>query len=124
MVTTSQAVGALPAFAIAVLTWIFNIFVLNRFRGICKFSNVDLYALALFLIGGFAAWIAELCILDSDLAALQYCASLYRTFTNWLAVVLIVNGALVVTWQQMVALVLTLMITFFWELQHRIVLTE
>lgn len=121
---SSRVLGILPAFFIAALNWIYAIFVLNRYRGVCAFSKAELIAFLLFYIGGFAAWIAELCILEDGLSALQIIASLYRTFVNWFGFVLIVNERLHVTPQQCGSLAFVLVISVLWDVQHRIVLTN
>lgn len=121
---SNEALGILPALAIAFLGWLYSIFILNRFRGILKFNRIELCALPLFLLGGIAAWISELCILNDDLAALQVCASLYRGFTNWFGFLFIVNERLSVSRQQIGSLCFVLIITTLWEVQHRIVLVD
>ena len=120
--SSNRVLGTLPAFFIACLNWVYAIFVLNRFAGITRFSKAELTALLLYVLGGFAAWIAEMCILDDNLTALQIISSLYRTSVNWFAFVLIVNERLYVTRQQYGSLAIVIVISLLWELQHRIVL--
>ena len=121
---TNEAFGIFPALAIAILNWFYSIFILNRFRGICSFTRSEVLAVPLFLVGGYAAWIAELCILNDDLAPLQICSALYRAFVNWIGFILIVNERLAVSRQQFGSLVFVLIITALWEVQHRVVLVD
>ena len=119
---THQVVGLVPAILIALSGWFYSIFILNRFRGCCKFTKIELLAIPLYLLGGYAAWISELCILNKELAPLQFCASLYRAFSNWVGFLFIVNERLFVTRQQLGSLVFVLIITALWEVQHRVML--
>ena len=112
-----------PALLIALLSWVGTVFVLNRYRGIMLFTRIEMLALLLFVLGGFAGWIAELCIVESGLAGLQVTASLYRTCVNWFALLLIVNGRLLVTTQQIWSFLLTIITTLLWEWKHRIVIS-
>ena len=112
----------IPALGIALLSWVGTVFVLNRYRGLMLFTRIEMLSLLLFLLGGFAGWIAELCIVEKDLAALQITASLYRTAVNWFALLLIVNGRLIVTTQQIWSFVLTIVTTLLWEWKHRIII--
>lgn len=119
---TNKVLGAIPAFAIGFLNWCRVIFILNRFRGWNRFSKAEMLALLLFIFGGFAAWIGEMSILTESLVALQIIASLYRASLNWFGMLLIVNERLYVTRQQMGSLCFIIVISFMWELQHRLVL--
>ena len=125
MVSTHEAYyGIIPVFLIAVFNWIYSIFILNRFRGFLDFSKAELIALSLYLLGGYASWVAEMCILDDDLIALQIVSSLYRTFCNWIGFVLIVNERLALTMQQLGSLVFVMIIASLWEVQHRVMLNS
>ena len=119
---SAPVVLVIPALGIALLSWVGTVFVLNRYRGIMRFTRIEMLSLLLFLLGGFAGWIAELCIVEKDLAALQITASLYRTAVNWFALLLIVNGRLIVTTQQIWSFVLTIVTTLLWEWKHRIII--
>jgi hypothetical protein len=121
---TNEALGILPALAIAILSWFYSIFILNRFRGLLGFTRSELLAIPLYLAGGYAAWIAELCILNDDLASLQLCSALYRSFVNWIGFILVVNERLAISRQQFGSLLFVLGITALWELQHRVVLVD
>ena len=117
-----KALGALPALFIGFLNWCRIIFILNRFRGFNRFTKAEMLALLLYIFGGFAAWIAEMCILNDSLTALQVIASLFRTSLNWFGMLLVVNERLFVTRQQIGSYVFIMGIAFLWEVQHRIVL--
>ena len=117
-------IGALPAFAIAIFNWAYAIFILNRFTGIRDITRSQLLALSLYIAGGYAAWIAEMSILLESKAALQVAAAFYRTFVNWIGVILIVNERLTVTRQQVGSLIFVIIIAMLWEAQHRIVLQD
>lgn len=114
--------GIIPVVMIALLNWVYSIFILNRFRGICSFTRVELIALPLYLLGGYAAWISEMCILRENLLSLQIASSLYRTFCNWVGFVLIVNERLSLTRQQFGSLLFVFAVSSLWEIQHRIML--
>lgn len=79
-------------------------------------------ALLLYLFAGFAAWIGEMSILNESLIALQIVSSLFRASLNWFGMLLIVNERLYVTRQQIGSLGFIMVISFAWELQHRLVL--
>ena len=79
-------------------------------------------ALLLYVFAGFSAWIGEMSILDDSLIALQVIASIYRASLNWFGMLLIVNERLYVTRQQLGSLCFIIMISFAWELQHRLML--
>ena len=121
-ISQSACLGIIPVVLIAILNWIYAIFLLNRFGGVCAFKANELIALVLYLLGGYAAWISEMCILDDDLVTLQIASSLYRTFCNWIGLVFIINGGLVFTRQQVGSLVFVILIASLWEVQHRIML--
>ena len=90
--------------------------------GICGFSKVELLALPLFLVGGYAAWISELCIMHDHLYSLQIISSLFRTLVNWIGFILIVNERLAVSRQQFGSLLFILTMTVLWDVQHKIVI--
>ena len=119
---TNKALGAIPAFFIGFLNWCRVIFILNRYRGLNRFTKAEMLALLLYLFGGFAAWIGEMSILNDSLVALQVVASLFRASLNWFGMLLIVNERLYVTRQQIGSLGFIMVISFAWELQHRLVL--
>lgn len=112
----------IPAVGIGVLQWFGTIFVLNRFRGFSQITHIELVSLLLFLLGGFGGWIAELCIVEEDLITLQVVASVYRTLINVFGLLLIVNGRLVITVQQMLSTCLSVATALLWEWQHRIIM--
>lgn len=112
----------IPAVGIGFLQWFGTIFVLNRFRGFRQLTQIDLISLLLFLLGGFGGWIAELCIVEEDLVALQVVASIYRTLVNVFGLLLIVNGRLVITVQQIISTCLSIATALLWEWQHRIIM--
>ena len=73
----------------------------QQISGHHPFSRIEwLSLLLLFLIAGLPGWIAVLCIVEANLAALQIISSLYGASVNWFALLLIVNGRLIVTTQQ------------------------
>lgn len=119
---TAPIILIIPQIGIALLSWIGTVFVLNRYRGVTQFSRIEWLALLLFLVGGFAGWIAVLCIVEANLAVLQIISSLYRTAVNWFALLLIVNGRLIVTTQQIWSFALTIVTTLLWEWSYRIII--
>lgn len=112
----------LPAFSIALLNWGYNILILDRYRGLCKFRRIELYALFVACIGGFAAWIGELSLKQENMFAIGIAASCFRTFTSWVVLVIIVNEDVFLSRQQLISLMFKVVITVLWEIQHRLVL--
>ena len=55
---TDVYVILLPQLGISVFLWIQLILPMNRYRGLCRFTRHDMWALLLFLHGGFVRWIA------------------------------------------------------------------
>lgn len=110
-----------PAVGIGVLQWFGTIFVLNRFRGVMNITQIEMISLLLFLLGGFGGWIGELCIIEPDLISLQITASIYRTVINTFGLLLIVNGRLVITTQQVLSALISIATALLWEWQHRII---
>ena len=123
MSNNNGMLALLPVFAIAISTWFSRIFVLDRFIGLCKFNKVELYGLFLSLLGGIGGWIATLSTKHSDAIALQIVSSVYRSFINWLTLVLIINEQFTVSKQQLYSLVFSLFITVMWEIQNRLILS-
>ena len=124
LITQREALGILPALAIAFFGWVYSIFLLNKFRGFRRTTRSEWLALLLYMFGGYAAWISEMSISKQYLTSLQIFASLFRTIVNWLAFIFIVNGRLLVSRQQAGALCFTIIITVLWEIQHIIVLRQ
>ena len=122
METRDQLV-LLPAFSIALLSWAYNILILDRFQEICRFRRIEIYALFVALTGGFAAWIGELSLKSEDMFALGIAASCFRTFVNWIVLVIIINEDVFLSRQQLLSLIFKIVITVLWEIQHRLVIT-
>lgn len=113
----------LPAFSIAFLGWAYNMLILDRFQGVCRFRRIELYALFVAITGGFAAWIGELSLKSENMFALGIAASSFRTFANWIVLVIIVNEDVFLSRQQLLSLIFKIVITILWEIQHRLVIT-
>ena len=124
IISPREAWGILPALAIAALGWIYSIFLLNKFKSFDRITRSEWLALSLYMVGGYSAWIGEMSISKTYLTSLQIFAAIFRTSINWLAFIFIVNGRFLVTRQQAGALVLTIIITVLWEIQHIIVLRD
>ena len=122
-IESRDQLAMLPAFSIALLGWAYNILILDRFRGICRFRRIEIYALFVALTGGFAAWIGALSLKSENMFALGIVASCFRTFTNWIVLVLIVNEDVFLSRQQLLSLTFKFVITVLWEIQHRLVIT-
>ena len=120
MLDPHDTLALLPSLLIAILSWASTIFVLQRFNG-C--NRLQLFALYISVLGGLAAWIAELSIKFDDQIGLQFTSSLFRATVSWYVTVLIINDGPVITRQQWIALVFRYCITLLWEVKHRIVLT-
>ena len=119
----NDRLALLPALFIAILGWGYNILILDRYRGICKFRFIELYALFVALTGGFAGWISELSLKHEEMMTVGLVASSFRTLTNWILLVIIVNEDVFLSRQQLISLGFKLLITIMWEVQHRLVLT-
>ena len=124
MVTLRQWAGLAPALAIGLSNWFFQIFILNRFVSIRDFTKYELLALYLFVLGGYASFLAELCLLEENLLSLQLAASIFRTVVNWTAFLLVINESVAITRQQFGSLFLVLFTQGLWETQHILVLRE
>ena len=111
----------LPQLGISVVSWIQLILSMNRYRGLCRFSRHDMWALLLFLHGGFVRWIASLAIRTSSLA-FQIAAAFVGTAMGWASFVVVFNNDFVLpSRQQAVALAMSLLVTVFWEVSNRLV---
>lgn len=58
----------------------------------------------------------------NDMTVLQVVSSVFRAFTSWLVLVIVVNDDIFLTRQQWVSLLFRVFITVLWEVQHRLVL--
>ena len=121
MEITPPVILIFPTVSIAILSWLSMLLVLNRFRCACP-SKIELLSFLLFLLSAIGAWIAERCLLEENLLAIQIVASLYRSLITWFGLLLLVNGRLVVTSQQLYSGFLTVITNLLWEWQHRIVI--
>tara|TARA_B100001741_G_scaffold75654_1_gene61222 strand:+ start:12641 stop:13018 length:378 start_codon:yes stop_codon:yes gene_type:complete len=119
-VDTGDQVVLLPALLIAFLGWAYNILILDRYRGICNFRKIELYALFVALTGGFAGWIGSLSLKHDNMIAIGIVASSFRTFVNWIVLVIIVNEDVFLSRQQFLSLTFKIVITVLWEVQHRL----
>ena len=113
----------LPVFTIAFLNWGYNILILDRYKGIRKFRNIELYALFVSILGGCGAWISSMSIREENLVALQITSSVFRSFTSWFTLVIIVNEDFYLSKQQILSLVFRTFITVLWEIQNRLILS-
>ena len=111
----------LPQIAIVFISWIQLIFSLNRFRGILKFTSPELSAFYLFIISGACKWVAALSIRTNSFG-FQLSSSLIGTALYGAAFVILYNNEFgLPTRQQNIGLVLSLITSSLWEIQHRMV---
>ena len=90
----------LPQLGISIVSWIQLILSMNRYRGLCKFTRHDMWALLLFLHGGFVRWIAALAIRTSSLA-FQIAAAFVGTAMGWASFIVVFNDN-VVGWKHII----------------------
>lgn len=111
----------LPQVAIVFISWIQLIFSLNRFRGFLKFTSPELSAFYLFIISGACKWVAALSIRTNSFG-FQVSSSLVGTSLYGAAFVVLYNNEFgLPSKQQSVGLVLSLVTSTLWEIQHRMV---
>jgi hypothetical protein len=111
----------LPQISIVFISWIQLIFSLNRFRGFLKFTSPELSAFYLFIISGASKWVAALSIRTSSFA-FQLSSSLVGTALYGAAFVILYNNEFSLpTRQQNIGLLLSLVTSSLWEIQHRMV---
>ena len=111
----------LPQLLISVTAWLQLILSLNRFTSIYNFTRIDLFGLVLFLLGGVVRWVAALAVRTHSFAFQLFCAGLGNLIRST-AFVIVYNCALILpTRQQIVALILSVIITLLWEIQTRMI---
>lgn len=118
-----ESLALLPSFSIAFLNWCFNIFLLDKYRGILKFKKIELYALFVSMLGGFSGWITTMAIKEENMMTLQVTSSVFRAFTSWLVLVIIVNEDITLSKQQFISFLFRLMMTVLLEIQQRLVIS-
>lgn len=111
----------LPQLAISLLSWAQIVLAINRYRGLCRFTAIEMWSLLLFLHSGFVRWIAALAIRSSSVM-FQVSASCVGAILGWASFVVVFNeDFLLPTRQQTWALMITLMITALWEVNNRLI---
>lgn len=111
----------LPQFFISFVSWIQLVCSMNRFRGLNKFTNTDLWALLLFVHSGFVRWIAALAVRTSSLA-FQIVAALIASTLGWISFVVVFNECFrFPSPQQRYSLILSIVVTGLWEVSNRLV---
>tara|TARA_Y100000748_G_C15441558_1_gene467380 strand:- start:568 stop:966 length:399 start_codon:yes stop_codon:yes gene_type:complete len=118
-----ETLALLPSFSIAFLNWCFNIFLLDKYRGILKFKKSEIYALFVSMLGGFASWITTMSIKEENMMTLQVTSSVFRAFTSWLVLVIIVNEDITLSRQQFISFLFRLLMTILLEIQQRLVIS-
>ncbi len=117
----STLVVLLPQIGISIVSWLQLVFSMNRYRGVLAFTVTDMWALLLFLHGGFVRWIAALSVRTMNLE-FQLMVSLIGAALGWASFVVVFNGGFVLpTRQQSVALLMSLIITALWEVNNRLI---
>lgn len=111
----------LPQVAIVFISWIQLIFSLNRFRGFLNFTSPELSSFYLFIISGACKWVAALSIKTNSFG-FQLSSSLVGTSLYGAAFVVLYNNEFgLPSKQQSIGLVLSLVTSTLWEVQHRMV---
>ena len=119
--TQNEMMVIVPQFFISVISWMQLILSLNRFTSIRNFTRVDVFGLSLFLLGGVLRWIAALAVRTHSVFFQISCAAL-GTVIKTTAFIIIYNCELKLpTRQQLIALILSMVITSLWEIQTRLV---
>ena len=109
----------LPQVGISVVSWAQLVLSMNRYRGVLRFQRADLWALVLFLHGSFVRWIAALSVRNATLG-FQLATAFLGAALGWTSFVLVFNeGFSLPTRQQSGALVMSLLVTGLWEINHR-----
>lgn len=117
---TVRAWILLPQMLISVVSWIQLILSINRFRGMFRFSRVDIWALLLFLHGGLVRWVAAQSLTNGTLR-FQILSALVGALLSWISFVVVFNaGFILPSYQQFWALVMSLLITSLWEVSNRL----
>ena len=110
----------LPQMVISLASWAQLVLSMNRFRT-RELPLSDVWALLLFLHGGFVRWIAALAVQTSSLG-FQMTVAYVAAALGWTSFVIIFNeGFLLPTRQQMAALGMSLLVTTMWEVNNRVV---
>ena len=110
-----------PQVAISVVSWLYLVLSMNRYRGVFNFRRVDLWSFLIYVHAGFIRWVAALALYKKDVA-MQIVSSLLGSTLAWVSFVIVFNDAfLVPSYQQWVALVMSLVVTALWEVQNRLV---
>tara|TARA_B110001450_G_C17619131_1_gene480468 strand:- start:523 stop:906 length:384 start_codon:yes stop_codon:yes gene_type:complete len=118
MATVTEFAVLLPQIGISVVSWSQLVFSMNRYRGACAFTITDMWALLLFLHGGFVRWVAALSVRTMDLP-FQILVSLIGAALGWTSFVVVFNqGFVLPTRQQTIALGMSLIITALWEVNN------
>lgn len=121
---SAQALILLPQLFISIVSWIQLILSMNRFRGVLHFSRADAWALLLILHSGLVRWIATLSITNYTLS-FQIVSALVGSLLAWISFVVIFNsGFILPSYQQLWALVMSLIITTLWEVTNRLALLD
>jgi hypothetical protein len=93
---------------------------MNRYRSVLRFSRADVWALLLFLHGGLVRWVAALSLKGGSLS-FQILSALVGALMSWIAFVVVFNtGFVLPSYQQLWALVMSLLITALWEVSNRL----
>lgn len=110
----------LPQMGISIVSWGQLLLSMNRYRGACSFTRNDLWALLLFVHGGFVRWIAALSLRTSSVT-FQLTAAFLGAAIGWASFVIVFNEDFTLpTRQQTWALLLSLVITGLWEANNRL----
>lgn len=110
----------LPQFLISIVSWLQLILSINRFRGFNRFSRTDAWGLLVFLHAAFVRWIAALAVVGSSVR-FQIFAAFVSAVLGWISFVIVFNeGFVLPSRQQVIALLMSIVITTLWELNNRI----
>ena len=89
-------------------------------RGILRFSRADVWALLLFLHGGLVRWVAALSLANGTLR-FQIISALVGAILSWISFVIVFNtGFVLPSHQQLLALIMSLVITTLWEVSNHL----
>jgi hypothetical protein len=119
--TQSELFVIVPQVFISIISWAQLILSLNRFTSVRNFTRIDIFGLFLFLLGGGLRWISALAVRTHSLP-FQICCAALGTLIKTTAFIIIYNCEMTLpTKQQVIALLLSAVITSLWEVQTRLV---
>ena len=123
MLTSRDAVYSVLGINLAIggVSWLQLVLVMNKYRGVTRFSRNDLWGFLLCLHGGIVRWISSLALQTSSLP-FQLGTALVASAISWASLFVVFNdGFGFPTRQQVASLLMALLVTALWEVNNQIV---